>query len=185
MGSGDQETAVAMRAALSLRYLADSQTPLRARPQGPSGHTRPSAPAAPIHVGILDHMTASRTELVEHARAAIPADEVRRPVPREAAEVYAWYEEHTPYLDAAARRAGEAIMYRQALEHALRNRDLTVIRKERCPSCRCFSLVWYAALGVAACVNERDLGGDGRPRRYSLAQLAEKAVEDSPMRAAT
>jgi hypothetical protein len=138
----------------------------------------------PIHPGILDHMTASRGEMVEHARAAIPTERVRRPVPHDVAEVYRWYEEHTPYLDPAARRAGEAIMYRQHLEHAVRARDGVVIKKERCLSCRCFSLVWYAPLGAAVCSNERDLDR-GRPRRFSLAQLAERAVENSSMRAAT
>jgi len=179
----DQATPAA-RAATSLRYLAAAQTAPRARPSDGPRRTRPSTPAAPIHPGILDHVTAARREVVEHARAVIPEDLVRGPVPREAVEVYRWYEQHTPYLDAGARRAGEAIMYRQALEHALRARDTTVIRRERCPSCRCFSLLWQGALQAAVCVNDRDLH-HGRPRRYTLAQLAETAVGNSSMRAAT
>lgn len=180
----EDETTPAQRAATNLRLLTTGLTALPARPSDPSGHTRSPHGAAPIHAGILDYMAASRDEVVQHARTAVPADEVQRPIPRDHAEVYGWLAEHTPYLDPAARKVAEAIVYRQALEHALRARDATVIRKERCPSCRCWSLIWRASEQRAVCSNGHDLAA-GRPRRFTLAELAEEAVENLTVRAAT
>lgn len=180
----EDDTTPAQRAAASLRLLHAGLTALPARPSDPSGHTRSPHGAPPIHPGILDYLVSSEDEVVRHARTAVPADQVQRPIPREHADVYTWLAEHTPYLDPEARRVGDAIVYRQALEHALRARDVTVIRKERCPSCRCLGLIWRPSEQRAVCSNGRDLL-HGRPRRYTLAELAEKAVENLTNRAAT
>jgi hypothetical protein len=180
----EDDTTPAQRAAISLRLLAAGLTELPARPSDPPGRTRSPHGSLPIHAGILDYMARSRDEVVEHARSAVPADQMQRPIPREHEQVYAWLDEHTPYLDPAARKVAEAIEYRQALEHGLRARDTTVIRKERCPSCRCWSLTWRAAEQRAVCFNGHDTLG-GRARRYTLAELAEKAVENLTIRAAT
>lgn len=171
-------------AARGMRQLAEDQTGFRARTTDPSGRTRPAEPAAPIHLGILDHLIQSRQELIDHTRANVPAQEIR-PAPRSAAAMYAWYEEHTPHLDASADRVGRAIVYRQDLESRILARDFSVVKKERCPSCRCFCLKWQPTLQRAVCLNERDFTAGNRPQQWSLQQLAEEAVESFSMRAAT
>jgi hypothetical protein len=167
-----------------MRNLARTLTALPPRSTAPSGHTRPPHAPAPIDLGILAHMTAARDELVAHARDAAP-DAPLAPVPRDAAAIYQWWADNTPYLDAAALRVGEAMVYRQGLEHALRAHDTTVIRREPCPSCGCYSLVWRGMEQRAVCVNDRDIDENGRYQRFTLARLAQQAVENSPVRAAT
>ncbi|MBM9510032.1 hypothetical protein [Actinacidiphila acididurans] len=182
---GISEDTIGSTAAYAARNVADlaaAQGALRGRPTDPSGRTRPTA-GAPIDLGILDHMIAARDELVEHTRAHT---DVTAPVPREHAAVYAWYEQHTPHLDDAARRAGEAIVYRQALEAAVLARNAGALSPERCPSCRCFSLQWVPDLNAAVCRNTvYDSDKRGRPRRWTLAQIAENAVQNRTVRAAT
>lgn len=181
--TGATVTTPAAYAAARVRSLARAQAPLRGRPQDPSGHTRPAEPAALIDLGILDHMTSSRAELVQHTREHT---DITSPVPREEAAVYAWYDQHSPRLDEAARRVGDVMVYRQGLEAALLARDAAAIRPERCPSCRCFSLKWVAPLKAAVCLNTKyDSDAAGRPRKFTLAQIAEAAVENFSVRAAT
>lgn len=189
MGMGsEQDTAknpAAAYAARSVRALSASQGVLRARPTDPPGRNRPTAPASPIHAGILDHMLATRDEIVEQARAVIPPEQIRRPAPRRHDAFYEWLGEHTPYLDEKARLVTEAMMYRQGLQLRMKTRDAAAIRWERCPSCRCFSLWWRRPFNAAVCFNTNDLDDSGRPRRYTLQQIAENAVEILRMRAAT
>lgn len=179
---GDES--VASTAATNMRNLARTLSVLPARPTSPTGHTRPAHPSAPIDLGILAHMTAARDELVAHAREAAP-DAPLAPVPREAAAIYQWWAENTAYLDETALRVGEAMVYRQSLEHAIRARDTSVIRREPCPSCGCYGLVWRSPEQRAVCVNDRDTDDNGNPRRFTLAGLAQHAVEKTPERAAT
>lgn len=178
-----EETA-ATTASANMRRLAGSLSVMPGRATDPSGRTRPAHAPAPIDLGILAHMTAARDEIVAHAHAAAP-DADLPPVPRDAAAVYQWWADNTPYLDDAARRVGEALVYRQGLEHALRLRDTTVIRREPCPSCGCYSLIWRGMERRALCVNDRDSDDDGAPRRFALAELAQQAVENLPIRVAT
>lgn len=170
--------------AASMRRLAGNLSVMPGRPTDPSGRTRPAHAPAPIDLGILAHMTAARDELVAHARAAAPGTDLA-PVPRDAAAVYQWWADNTPYLDDAAQRVGEALVYRQGMEHAIRLRDTTVIRREPCPSCGCYSLIWRGIERRALCVNDRDAADNGTPRRFTLAELAQQAVENLPIRAAT
>jgi hypothetical protein len=149
------------------------------------GAPRPAAPQGAIHEGILDHMLATRDEIVEHARAVIPAEQIRRPAPREIDAFYEWLGELATGLDENARLATDAILYRHALEHALRERDGSVIQPHRCLNCRCFSLMWQAALQAAVCTNLRCADEDGRPSQFTLGQIAENAVENLSFRAAT
>lgn len=163
-------------AALQARRLTEAQVRY---PGGimRTGSTRPSSPRGAVSTRVLDHMLATRDEL-EHARAA-------RPVSPAGAAMYEWINTTTPHLDAGAQRAIDVMVYRQGLEHALQARDTSVIRRHRCPSCRCWSLVWRWQANAAVCVNRYDLGDDGRPRRVPLDQIAEEAVENLTIRAAT
>lgn len=188
MSTGNDGTAQPSRTATtSLRLLEQNLTAMRGRPAGPSGRTRSPHGAPAVDLGILDHMTRSRDELVSHVRAATPAPVTLGAVPREEAAVYQWCEDNSAHLDAAARQAAEVIMVRQALEHALMAGDRLAVRKMRCPSCRCFGMLWMA--GAAVCINDRDLDDNRRPRAFTLRALAQFAVQEaaekSAMRAAT
>jgi hypothetical protein len=178
---------VASTAATNMRNLVRTLSVLPARPTSPSGRTRPvhaSAPiAADIDLGILAYMTAARDELEAHTRRA--ADAELEPAPRDAVAIYQWWVDNTKHLEAAARRVGEAMVYRQGLEHAIRARDTSVIRNEPCPSCGCYGLVWRGMEQRAVCVNDRDTDDNGNPRRFTLAGLAQHAVEKTLERAAT
>ncbi|HEY5834942.1 hypothetical protein [Streptomyces sp.] len=181
--AGDTASAAAAYAAANVRHLADTQTRPRTGSVLVPGRTRRANPGSLIDPGILDHMVASHAELVEHTRANT---DMTPPVPPEHAAVYSWWAQQAPQLSEGARRAGEAIVYRQALEHALRADDITAIRRERCPSCDCLSLRWVAAMRAAVCMNTKyDSDERARPRRFNLQQIAEKAVEDLMFRAAT
>lgn len=171
-------------AARSARHLTASQVRSPGSVMRP-GPGRPTEPRPVIHEDVLDHMVAARDEIIEHARAVIPADEVRRPMPRDTAGAVMWLGEHTPHLGEAARRASEALLLRQHLENRLMAGDLDAIRPHRCLNCRCWSLQWYRELRVAVCVNLRCSGEDGRPSRFTLQQIAAKAVETLTIRAAT
>lgn len=183
MGIGEDTVRTAVgQATTNVRYLAEAQGALRARPSDPPGRTRPADPAAPIDLGILDHMVANRAELVAHTRAH---SDVTGPVPHDEAEVYAWYEENSARLDEHAARVGEAIVYRQALEARVLARAIRGFWPERCPSCQCFSLRWHPAQRTAVCHNTEYDSENGRPRRFTLAQIAENVVENFTVRAAT
>jgi hypothetical protein len=169
-------------AASNVRYLAAAQTGLRARPSGPSGHTRSPEAPAPIDLGILDYMVSARAELVEHTRTHA---DTTVPVPSAQADVYAWYGQNRTHLDEEAFRAGEAIIYRQSLEARILAREIRDFWPERCPSCSCFSLRWHPALQAAVCLNTKYDSEDGAPRRFTLGQIAENAVENLTIRAAT
>jgi hypothetical protein len=170
-------------AARAAQQLTASQARLPGSVMRP-GAPRPTAPRGAIHDGILDHMVTAQSELVEHARA-VPSGQMTRPAPRETAALYRWLGEHTPFLDEGARLAGEAMMYRQHMEHRLRAGDVAAVRQERCLTCQCFSLHWAGTLEAAVCMNMRCAGADGRPSRFTLQQLAAKAVENLTVRAAT
>lgn len=154
----------------------------RSRPSGPSGRNRQTHPAAPLPVGLVDAMRAARDEAITHTRTVAPD---AGPAPEDEAAIYAWMARSTARLDEAKRRATEAIMYRQGLEHALRARNPDVIRPEFCPACGCLSLFWQPELRRAVCAVTDCLTKSGRPNMWTLRQLAERAVEKSPTRAAT
>jgi hypothetical protein len=170
-------------AAQSLENLTASQARLPGSVMR-IGRTRPSSPRDTIHEGILDHMLATQDELVEHARA-VPAEMVNRPLPRESAELCDWLGEHTPLLDKNAQRAYEARLYRLHLEARLAAGEKRAIRAHRCQNCQCFSLQWYGEVAAAVCFNLNCSGEDGRPSRFTLQQIAAKAVEILMIRAAT
>lgn len=193
VGCGDimgiEDTATigsAATAAARVRELSASQTAPRSRSYiQVAHHSGPAVSSPPTHLGIVDHVVASRQEIVAHVHAAVPAEELARPVPQVQADVYTWFDEHTVMMDARAQRVAEAIMVRQALEAAILAGDLDVVRPYRCQNCRCWSLFWKPALRAAVCLNRRCVDEDDRPSRFTLQQLAEQSVQNFTYRAAT
>lgn len=188
MGTNDAAiitSTVAADAAARVRELTASRSPIPARPVGPSTSTRRATSAPPTHLGIVDHMVASRDELVSHTRAEVPAEYLARPVPAVQADVYDWVVESSVYMDEKARMVCEAIMVRQGLEAALLAGNWAVVRKHRCLNCRCLSLTWRPEFRAAACMNLNCSDEQGMTSRFTLAQLAERVVENLPSRVAT
>lgn len=172
MGPGDTDTATA---AARLRLIADEFTaPTRsvssttARPQA-----RADSPA-PLDLGVLDYMQAAVAEVVTHTRAAAPE---AGPAPAEAHAVYAWMREHTAHLEDERQRAGEAIVLRQALEHALAMGDEKAVRSLPCPGCGCWGLFWRPATRKVVCVNRYCTDSAGAGRSFTLAHLAQQQIE--------
>lgn len=180
----DTGSAAAAYATTNVRDLADAQASMQSSSvRRLRSHPAPAASSAPLDLAIVDFVTASRAELVEHTRSYT---DVTAPVPREHADIIAWYGQHSPHLDEGARQAGEAMVYRQGLEAAVLARNTTAIRREFCPSCGCLSLKWVPPLQAAVCLNTKyDADEHGRPRRFTLGQIAAKVVEDLTFRAAT
>ncbi|HEX5567934.1 MAG TPA: hypothetical protein VFY14_13580 [Streptomyces sp.] len=171
MGAGDDTTRTA---AARLRLLgAEFTTPRRAaRPAAPPT-PRPAHSAAPVDLGVVDHMAATLRELVTHARAANPQ---AGPPPEDGDDVYQWWSTNTAHLDGERARHRDALVHRQALEHAIRLGEETVIRRIPCPGCRCWGLFWRPASQRAVCVNRHCRPGKG-PSVWTLRQLAEYQVD--------
>lgn len=170
MGTGDTD---ATTAAARLRLIQqDFTTPRR----DPSERRAPASPHSPalIDLGIFDYMRASVDEVITHTRAEAPQ---APPAPAEAAGVYGWMREHTEHLEPERRLDAEAIVYRQSLEHALAMGQRGVVQPHPCPACGCYGLQWQTAMRRAVCVYKPCHGENGRPRTYTLAQLAHQHVK--------
>ncbi|MET9436964.1 hypothetical protein [Streptomyces sp. NPDC006551] len=154
--------------------------------RGPSAGrtTRPTEPAAPINLGILDYMRASVDEVEQHTRAAAPN---AGPRPAEVDAIYDWYREHTAHLEPEKQLHREVVIYRQGLEHAIQMGDDKAIRRHPCPACATWGLFWNAALGKALCVNHYCTDDRGASRSWTLAYLAQQHVarQESSARRAT
>ncbi|MFW3477401.1 hypothetical protein [Streptomyces microflavus] len=131
--------------------------------------TRTESPA-PLSLAVLDRIRAAVTEVVEHTR---PPPR-RRPRPADDTRIYDWARQHTKDLAPEGRQAGEALIYRQGLDHAIAMGVTTVIRQHPCPACGCLGLYWRA--GRAACVNHYCVDDDGMSRTWSLARIAREHI---------
>lgn len=169
-GTGDKEAeiAAARLALIGTEFI----TPRRYA--GEVRGSRPTYAPAPVDLGILDYMRTTVDEVVTHTRAASPQ---AGPTPAAAADVYGWMREHTADLEPEQRLAGETLVYRQSLEHALAMGDETVIRRHPCPGCGCWGLFWRATARKAACINRNCTDDLGRASTWTLAQLAHQHVE--------
>lgn len=180
------EQSIAGVAGARLQILRDNLAqPHGPRPaDAPPGRTSHTHGAPPLDLAVLEHVRASVDELLTHARTEARAS----PAPDDAdlTAAYAWFlDEGTADLDAGKARVREAIVYRQSLEHALRYGDEVVIRREACPGCHCWSLIWRQIAQRAGCINSDCRGKTGRGSTWTLQQLAENAVEKTYARAAT
>lgn len=178
-------SAAAAAAARITELSAERRTTTASRSAGPSGRVRPAVSSAPTHLGIVDHMVNCRQEVVEHARAAVPADHLARPVPGDQAAVYAWAAEQAGHMAAEDQRVLDGILRRQALESAVLAGADHVVRPYRCLNCRCFSLHWQPQLRAAVCFNLKCSDQQGRASRFTLTELAHGDVQDFTFRAAT
>lgn len=165
----DDDTTAARR----LRLLqAELHQPQRRGPDA-GRVTGTAEPTAPIHLGVLDHIRASVSEVERYTRAEAPK---AGPLPPEAGAVYDWMREHTAHLDEQRRQAREALIYRQGLEHAIRAGNVSVVRRHPCPACGTLGLFWRAAAQRAACVNRYCLDHNSLSHSWTLAYLAQQHV---------
>jgi hypothetical protein len=143
-----------------------------------------TAPGLPYNATVTDLIDSSVAEVADHTRAVNPD---AGPLPARLEAVYDWYREHTAHADEDQRRRGEAIVYRQQLEHAIAMGAFEVVRPHRCPACATFSLMWRQERQRALCTNQRCLGRDGMSRTWTLARLAYEhvAVEKTSRECAT
>lgn len=180
MGKGDEDS-IAGVATARLRLLQHEITEPHTRGAGPSGRTRNPFPAGPIPAGLLDHMRDAYQEAVSNTQAVAPA---AGPPPADHSEVYGWMDRSTQDLNEEKRRIIEAVMFRQGLEHGIRAGHTDVVRPIPCPTCGCWSLIWDEGRQRVVCPVD-DCFTDGRSTSWSLRDLAVRAVEKSPTRAAT
>ncbi|MFI0156149.1 hypothetical protein [Streptomyces lydicus] len=169
---GDADTSTTAAAHMRTLREISSGTKRRGDIIGPSRGTKPVHAPAPIDIDLLDHLIATRSEVINFVRRYNP-DAGTAPI-NEA--IYQWMEESSEDLDDGRRMALEAIAYRQGLEHALRAGNRKAIRWPACPGCDCFGLSWNAALQKAACLNQRCLTDEGLQSTWDLRQVAQHYI---------
>ncbi|MFJ3699579.1 hypothetical protein ACIPW9_36560 [Streptomyces sp. NPDC090052] len=154
------------------------------RTAAPRSRTSPAHSPAPMDLGVLDHVIAAVTEVIEHTLAVAPD---AGPAPTMPDEVYQWAATATSTAGPGEQQARDTIIYRQGLEHAIAMGEDTVIRRHPCPQCGTYGLLWQSAARRAVCVHTRCTTRDGGPTSWSLAQLARHhvAATNSSARRAT
>jgi hypothetical protein len=181
MGIGDDSTA-ARRLRLLQRELLDPERQVERIHTncGARCCTSPRAahPGSPLNIAAVDYFGAAVQEVVSHTRAAVPE---AGPLPAEAADIYGWMREHTAHLDDHRQTAGEQIVYRQSLEHAIAMGDDKVVRRHPCPACGCYGLFWQQARRAAVCVNHLCTDDDGVSRAWPLKRLAREHIASQKM----
>ncbi|MFJ8677178.1 hypothetical protein [Streptomyces sp. NPDC093589] len=183
MGYEDSSTT---RAAAGMRILQEEFTAPRARTADGAPRARAVHAPPPCDLGLLDHLQQSRRELIDTTRVMLAGHPTPQPLPPAPADegIYQWMVESTAHLDAGRRRAQDAIVYRQGLEHALRAGDTLVIRREACPGCGCWSLMWRQQIQRAVCIQRECRDDIGRASQWELRQLAHHHIANRPQRAA-
>lgn len=180
MGPGDTDAATA---AAGLRLIQEEFL-TRARRGDTGGRTATTTTSqAPIDLTTVDYLRAHVDEVIAHART-LTAD--ARPAPHNA-NAYDWMRRQTAHLDRERRLAGETLVYRHTLEHALKTGEESVIRRHSCPGCGCWGLFWNQAASRASCVNRRCTTKTGHPSTWTLAQIAHHHItaRESTARRAT
>jgi predicted RNase H-like nuclease len=167
MGEDNDSTTAQRLKLLELYVVPGRQGPAAAR----SAPTVKATAAA--RVDIMDHMAAAVDEVITHTRAAAPH---AGDIPRERANIYDWYREHTAVADADVQRGREILIYRQGLEHAIAMGDTKVVRTHPCRACGCVGLFWDRVTRKAVCVNQRCTSPKGLTNTWSLSDLAEDHI---------
>ncbi|GAA0500854.1 hypothetical protein [Streptomyces olivaceiscleroticus] len=175
---GDTRTRTNQTAAARMRLLtAEHLTPTRGAPTHGRTATMAHSPA-PVDLDTVDYLSAARTEAITFTRRHAPD---AGPAPADAADVYAWMDEHTQTIQPAAQDQRRTLEIRHALEAHLRiDRDDSrgLIRRHRCPRCHCLGVVWSEPLQRAVCGSGRCVDNKARPSTWSVYQLAEARVAD-------
>ncbi|MFH8295093.1 hypothetical protein [Streptomyces sp. NPDC018059] len=141
--------------------------------------------APPVNQTVLAHLADCDGEVaqfIEQARqGAAPADN-DGPLPGRAS-AYDRARYQAEQLGGDSREYLDAMEWRHSVTSALLMGDVDVIRTERCPACRTFGLVWVSEVRRASCVNLY-CAVDGRPRAWTIAQLAVERSARRPRRLA-
>lgn len=177
---GNQDSATSHTAAAAMRLLRTNLTQPRAVDHEATRRTTRVHGAPTIDLGLLEHLENTRTELIGATRRANP-DAGPAPVDE---RIYAWSDAATAHLAPHERLARDMVAYRQGLEHALRAGDHQAIRRERCPACRCYSLLWRERIQRAVCIQRECRDEIGRAPQWHLRQLAQYHLTSRPQRAA-
>ncbi|MCA1224115.1 hypothetical protein, partial [Streptomyces sp. 8L] len=136
----------------------------------------------PVNLGILAHLEATAAELTQHAQADAAAARLAGATvpaqPANPADLYGWWE-NLPITNEARRLHRDTVIYRQMLEHAIPEGDIkTLIRRHRCPACRCFGLQWRSSARRAMCFNAHCTDRFGASRLWTLEQIAVHHIQE-------
>ncbi|MFD8839779.1 hypothetical protein [Streptomyces griseofuscus] len=150
------------------------------------GHATTVSAPAPMRLDILDHITASVREIADHTRTVNPD---AGPLPERVQDAYAWMHSNLAAADEGDQLRADAIEYRQYLEHCLEANDTDTVRKEvrrqSCPKCGCWGLMWVPESQRALCTNTECVDPDGFSTSVSLGRLAHaRAVDRQKIRQA-
>lgn len=141
------------------------------------GHAATATAPAPMSLGTLDHIRAAVKEVADHTRSINPD---AGPIPENVEDVYDWMHEQSRHAPEIEQQRAEVIEYRQWLEHCLRAGDHETVRKQvrkqPCPWCRCWGLMWMPDLREAYCTNTECTDRDGFSHHLSLSRLAHAHV---------
>jgi hypothetical protein len=167
MAHGDTDGAASRLTELSAYY--------RDHPvHGPvEGRAATVTAAAPMRIGTLDYLTATIREVTDHTHAANPD---AGPLPKRLKDVYTWMRDNLEHAPEDARFRADVIEYRQWLEHCLEARDHETVRKQvrrqSCPACGCWVLIWVPEDRRAVCTNTECVDPDGFSTTLTLSRLA-------------
>ncbi|WP_282792952.1 hypothetical protein [Streptomyces sp. CC224B] len=141
--------------------------------------------APPVNQTVLAHLAACDGEVaqfIERARQGAAPSEGDEATPGRAG-AYDRARHQAEQLGGDYQDYLDAMEWRHGVTAALLMGDVDVIGKERCPACRTFGLVWVSETRHASCVN-RYCAVDGRPRAWTIAQLAVERAARRPRRLA-
>jgi hypothetical protein len=180
MAHGDTDNAAARLRELAAYYREHPVT-------GPAGHSYISSeprstavtPALPLNIRTADHIRASLREVADHTHAVNPD---AGPLPQRVQDAYQWMHDNTADGDEIDQQRAEVIEYRQWLEHCLRASDHETVRKQvrkqACPGCGCWGLMWMPERLLAVCTNTECVDRDGFSTTLSLSALAHAHVTE-------
>ncbi|MFI7096792.1 hypothetical protein [Streptomyces lydicus] len=180
---GDQEAAAA-----GMRHLRSELTAMRPRaignrPQATRVHGQP-----PCDIDLLDHLISTRADLIETTRLLLAGETSPPPTPIPTPPVdegiFQWAADATAHLAAEKQLVREAVAYSKHLQQKVLTGDRRAVRRERCPACQCFSLLWKNDLERAVCIQDECRDELGRAHQWELRQLAHHHVTTRPRRAA-
>lgn len=151
----------------------------------PAGHSYISseprgtaaAPVLPYNPEAEDRIRACMREITDHTQAANPD---AGPPPEQLAAYYEWMRENTRHAPEQEQFRAEVIEYRQWLENCLAARDHETVRKQvrkqACPGCGCWGLMWMPTRRQAICTNRKCVDQDGASTTLSLSRFAHAVV---------
>lgn len=171
---GHSTAASAHTAGRALRLL--DQPDLRHQPAPVPQMRRATAtqPAAPLNMGLLDHLTHTVSEVAGHTYRLDPA---AGPLPDDLGTLYDWYLQHTEGADLAEQAFRDTLIERHRLEHAVRLGDTSEVCKHPCPGCGRWGLEWDVAGNRAMCLNRRCRTPEGLASSWTLARLAAQRIQ--------